>query len=156
MELTVLLPEREVYVNGHKLDPRKSQKRVNHSPDGFMWGYEGSGPAQLALAVMMQMLEGSPDKDRINDYQKFKRDVIAKIPMDKSVAVEMDFVGWLNGEKDYRFEMKELDSETPKNKIGKSMGHCTLGHADRCFKGSGKQCECQCGGQNHGKWYSIN
>jgi Family of unknown function (DUF6166) len=24
----------------------------NHSPDGFEWGYTGSGPAQLALAIL--------------------------------------------------------------------------------------------------------
>jgi hypothetical protein len=25
---------------------------VNHSPDGFEWGYRGSGPAQLAYAIL--------------------------------------------------------------------------------------------------------
>jgi hypothetical protein len=25
---------------------------LNHSPDGFQWGYSGSGPAQLALALL--------------------------------------------------------------------------------------------------------
>jgi hypothetical protein len=25
---------------------------VNHSPTGFSWGYAGSGPAQLALAIL--------------------------------------------------------------------------------------------------------
>jgi hypothetical protein len=25
---------------------------VNHSPRGFAWGYTGSGPAQLALAIL--------------------------------------------------------------------------------------------------------
>jgi len=26
----------------------------NHSPTGFEWGYGGSGPAQLALAILRQ------------------------------------------------------------------------------------------------------
>lgn len=27
-------------------------KEVNHSPTGFEWGYNGSGPAQLAYAIL--------------------------------------------------------------------------------------------------------
>ena len=30
---------------------------VNHSPDGFEFGYAGSGPTQLALAVLADFLE---------------------------------------------------------------------------------------------------
>ena len=44
---------REVYVNGSRLDPKPSQRAYNHSPDGFNWGYAGSGPAQLALAILL-------------------------------------------------------------------------------------------------------
>lgn len=36
---------RDVYVDGKRLDPEPSQKVRNHSPDGFYWGYGGSGPA---------------------------------------------------------------------------------------------------------------
>lgn len=32
------------------LDPRLDLR--NHSPTGFAWGYGGSGPAQLALAIL--------------------------------------------------------------------------------------------------------
>lgn len=32
--------------------PTPSQRLWNHSPDGFNWGYGGSGPAQLALALL--------------------------------------------------------------------------------------------------------
>ena len=28
----------------------------NHSPDGFEWGYGGSGPSQLALAILADCL----------------------------------------------------------------------------------------------------
>jgi hypothetical protein len=37
----------------HVFDPAPSQALYNHSPDGFEWGYSGSGPAQLALAIIM-------------------------------------------------------------------------------------------------------
>jgi hypothetical protein len=66
--------DREVFLDGKWLDPRPSQKYHNHSPDGFNWGYAGSGPAQLALAIMLK-LTGKSD-----GYQEFKFKVIAGIP----------------------------------------------------------------------------
>ena len=67
--------------NGDLLSPKRSQTLVNHSPDGFAWGYGGSGPAQLALALLL---------DRTNDpalalahYQEFKWEVVAKWPSDE-------------------------------------------------------------------------
>lgn len=52
----------------------KSLKHRNHSPDGFNHGYGGSGPAQLALAIMLELF------GKENNYQDFKWEVIAKIP----------------------------------------------------------------------------
>jgi len=75
---------REVYLDGNFLDPRPSQKIHNHSPDGFNWGYGGSGPAQLALAVILK-LTGKPD-----GYQDFKWKVISKLPMGKDFEIEFE------------------------------------------------------------------
>jgi hypothetical protein len=36
-----------VFLDGKLLNPELSQKYYNHSPDGFNWGYGGSGPSQL-------------------------------------------------------------------------------------------------------------
>lgn len=41
----------------------------NHSPDGPEWGYGGSGPAQLALAVLADF--AGPNV-ALRQYQKFK------------------------------------------------------------------------------------
>lgn len=49
----------------------------NHSPDGFEWGYGGSGPSQLALALLADVL-GDEDAQRL--YQVFKADVVASMP----------------------------------------------------------------------------
>lgn len=49
----------------------------NHSPDGAEWGYAGSGPAQLSLALLADVLGDDAAQDL---YQRFKRDVVAGLP----------------------------------------------------------------------------
>jgi len=68
---------REVWLDGKKLSPERSQKVYNHSPDGFNWGYMGSGPSQLALAVCLEIMGEQQAK---NWYQTFKFDIIACLP----------------------------------------------------------------------------
>ena len=46
----------------------------NHSPTGFEWGYSGSGPAQLALALMADALG---DEIAQVHYQDFKRAIVS-------------------------------------------------------------------------------
>lgn len=75
---------REVWLDGHRLDPAPSQKYRNHSPDGFNWGYGGSGPAQLALAIMLK-LTGKAD-----GYQDFKFRIIATLPINQDFNIEFD------------------------------------------------------------------
>jgi len=36
-----------------------------HSPDGFEWGYPGSGPADLALAILVDFLEEDPTEAQV-------------------------------------------------------------------------------------------
>lgn len=47
---------------------------VNHSPTGFSWGYGGSGPSQLALAILAQVL---PDSRALEHYQAYKWAAVA-------------------------------------------------------------------------------
>lgn len=49
----------------------------NHSPDGPEWGYAGSGPAQLSLALLADVLGDEAAQDL---HQRFKRDVVARFP----------------------------------------------------------------------------
>jgi Family of unknown function (DUF6166) len=73
---------RAVWLNGKKLSPGKSQKVYNHSPDGFSWGFNGSGPSQLALAICIEL-------NIQNLYQEFRRLYIASLP-DSDFDVEID------------------------------------------------------------------
>ena len=81
-------PSRHVYLNGKWLDPKPSQKHRNHSPDGFNWGYGGSGPAQLALAVFLEVY-GTPRPDH-DFYQDFKVREIAGIPQGKDFDINIE------------------------------------------------------------------
>jgi len=65
-----------VRVDGPPLDPRLDLRK--HSPTGFEWGYGGSGPAQLALAILTDHL--GDDEQALNLYQRFKWQVIAELP----------------------------------------------------------------------------
>lgn len=72
--------------NGAPLFPNRSQRIVNHSPDGFEWGYGGSGPAQLALAILF---DRTGDRNlSIALYHRFKDDHV-RTWLDKwSITVE--------------------------------------------------------------------
>jgi hypothetical protein len=65
-----------VTVNGNPLALRLDVQ--NHSPTGFAWGYGGSGPAQLALALLCDFL--GDDRAALELYQEFKFRVVANLP----------------------------------------------------------------------------
>jgi hypothetical protein len=77
-------PSRRVWLDGTPLDPTASQEVLNHSPDGFEWGYGGSGPAQLALAVCLA-LTGDPRR-ALAIYQRFKSDLVSSLPAEFDVT----------------------------------------------------------------------
>jgi hypothetical protein len=90
---------------------------MNHSPTGYECGYEGSGPAQLALAICAEhfkrhpiraesaalLLEDFEPRETIGDrmavmvHQSFKRAIVAALPRvggwtvtDEQVAQALD------------------------------------------------------------------
>lgn len=68
---------REVYVGSSPLLPGDSQKVRNHSPDGFTWGYVGSGPAQFALALLMLYVDAETAQQY---YQRLKFAWVGSLP----------------------------------------------------------------------------
>ena len=64
----------------------------NHSPTGFDWGYGGSGPAQLALALLVDAL-GDVELAQ-SHYQDFKFEVVAGWGSSWSITAQQvrDFV----------------------------------------------------------------
>lgn len=50
------------------ISPDQSLRFRNHSPDGFEWSYGGSGPAQLALAILLHAAENYYGLEAGNDW----------------------------------------------------------------------------------------
>lgn len=82
----------QVTKNDKPFDHQPSLKVRNHSPDGFAWGYGGSGPAQLALAIL---LEETNRRAAEALYQQFKAEVIAALSKDNWSLTSDDVRDWL-------------------------------------------------------------
>jgi hypothetical protein len=85
--------------NGRKreLNPRLDLR--SHSPTGFEWGYGGSGPAQLALALVADACGRRLAKAAI--YQRVKAAIVAGLPHD----------GWTLSEEEIRVAVMAALSE---------------------------------------------
>lgn len=81
---------RRVTYADQPLDPRHDLR--NHSPDGFNWGYGGSGPAQLALAICAAAL--GDDVLALELYQDYKWHLIAKIEVDNWTLPASEVLAW--------------------------------------------------------------
>ncbi len=69
----VLVLDRDAPDGGHPLDPRFDLRR--HA-DGLNFGYAGSGPAQLSLALLADAL--GDDERALLNYQSFKFKRVAR------------------------------------------------------------------------------
>lgn len=85
-----VLSEVLVTVDGAPLDPGPSQRLHNHSPDGFAWGYGGSGPAQLALGILLDFY--GPNAPELRYYQEFKQKVVANFPRQNDWTITGNFI----------------------------------------------------------------
>ena len=68
----------------------------NHSPTGFEWGYGGSGPAQLALAILAHHYRDKDtlppgDEVAISLHQRFKWLAVANLPR-KGFEMDTNYV----------------------------------------------------------------
>ena len=67
-------------------------RMVLHSPTGMEWGYGGSGPADLALNIL---LEFTNRKFALSHYQSFKWDFVAKMDRDEATIRASDIREWI-------------------------------------------------------------
>lgn len=67
---------------------------ANHSPSGFEWGYMGSGPAQLALALLADHY-GIPDKADVTDDSRERLEhVLATYQTFKTIVQRLQAPAW--------------------------------------------------------------
>ena len=85
--------------DGQPLSPVPSQKLFNYSPDGFRWGYGGSGPAQLALALLLDVTNDPGLSFRL--HQTFKRHFVAAWGEKWQICSD-DIETWIAERKYYR------------------------------------------------------
>ena len=65
---------------------------ARHSPTGIEWGYGGSGPADLALSVLLSLV----DERAANAlYHRFKHEVVAAVPEEGGVLRAADVRRWV-------------------------------------------------------------
>jgi hypothetical protein len=80
----------------------------HHSPDGIEWGYAGSGPADLALNILdwimmpqdmtVELWDGNRTSVLVERlHERFKREVIAKIPKEGTSIPALFIKGWIEG-----------------------------------------------------------
>jgi len=86
---------------------------VRHSPTGFNWGYHGSGPAELARAMLVTACPGEPAARHPACYQEFKAEVLGRLQGEWEIeepAVRTWFMLWRTTETGQMI-MDELDAE---------------------------------------------
>ncbi|AIZ65626.1 hypothetical protein PK28_18075 (plasmid) [Hymenobacter sp. DG25B] len=62
---------------GDRLTVNVPRVFTRHSPDGYEWGYAGSGPAELALNILLLFADYATANPL---YQDFKQEFIADLP----------------------------------------------------------------------------
>jgi hypothetical protein len=56
---------------------------TRHSPDGYEWGYGGSGPAELALNILLLFADYATANPL---YQDFKEEFLADLPQNDGTS----------------------------------------------------------------------
>jgi hypothetical protein len=80
--------------SANPLDPRLDL--WNHSPTRFEWGYGGSGPAQLALALLA---DAAGERLAVPLHQQFKSDVVAKADRQGFELADTQIAWWVEQHK---------------------------------------------------------
>jgi hypothetical protein len=77
----------DVYIqDGGVVQKLLKQSLVKHSPDGFQWGYSGSGPLDLALNILYDfynryysfMFDSALQEFAQKHYKRFTEDFVSK------------------------------------------------------------------------------
>jgi hypothetical protein len=70
------------------------RRLISHSPTGFEWGYAGSGPADLALNILLHV--GLAREEAENLHQSFKFKFVAAVPTTGGIIKRTDIDRWVS------------------------------------------------------------
>lgn len=76
------------------LAPINPKLEFRHSPDGFQWSYSGSGPTELARAILVRFY---PDDDRVRHprcYRAFRDAFLSGLKADEFEMPEGNVRAW--------------------------------------------------------------
>ncbi len=93
-----------VTVNGAPLDPRTDLRLL--SSDGFEWGYKGSGPHQLALAILADHF--GDDRRAQNQCQLFMEVLISELKDDEWKLTDNQVGNTFNSVVEVPFDLETL------------------------------------------------
>jgi Family of unknown function (DUF6166) len=82
---------KQVWIAGREVRPERSLRVRNHSPDGFSWGDGGNGPAQLALALLLEI---ATEEMALLWYQDVRSHIVAQLAQDDFV-IDSHVVPWI-------------------------------------------------------------
>jgi len=84
----------DLFINDIKIDAYKSLSFYNHSPDGFSMGYNGSGPTQMALAIL---LEFATTKNIVSQFTAdFRQEFLSDKKYQKEdLDIHLDVKAWI-------------------------------------------------------------
>lgn len=71
-----------------------SRMEARHSPEGFQWGYDGSGPTELARAILVHFYPGDDRVRHPRCYRTFRVRFISGIKADIFELPEKEIREW--------------------------------------------------------------
>jgi hypothetical protein len=97
---------KQVWIGGREVRPERSLRVRNHSPYGFSWGDGGNGPAQLALALLLEI---TTEEMALLWYQDVRSQIVAQLAQDDFVLDSQAIVEFIVNEVKAEF-MSEAQS----------------------------------------------
>ncbi len=89
MEIRGNWDTKQVWIGGREVRPERSLRVRNHSPDGFSWGDGGSGSAQLALALLLEI---TTEEMALLWYEDVRSHIVAPLAQDDFVIDAQEIV----------------------------------------------------------------
>ena len=84
----------EIYVDGMKLPPNRSNPAKSRYPATFSWGHDGSGSAQAAFALLLAA--GASEREAVQMHHDYQSEVVSRLSdSSRFILLGRDIIHWL-------------------------------------------------------------